>query len=162
LWRFAAFTSSFFSASVTTNITVHKRSSYTLSPIPSVGLSVQKVYCGKTADWIRMPFGVVSVVGRGMGVLDGGGDRRRESGSFGDEFRASYCNQCGRRRSLPKLLWGRLVFTVLVFRDKSRHQGHLLTDALYRLLADVVFHRQTDRQTDGRRTLRAGRSVPTR
>jgi len=26
-----------------------------------------KVHCGKTADWIRMPFGVV----RGMGVLDG-------------------------------------------------------------------------------------------
>jgi len=26
------------------------------------------VYCGKTADWIRMPFGVVSGVGRGMGV----------------------------------------------------------------------------------------------
>ena len=33
----------------------------------SVCLSVQKVYCGKTADWIRMPFGVVL----GMGALDG-------------------------------------------------------------------------------------------
>jgi len=30
-----------------------------------------------------MPFGVVSGVGRGMGVLDRGGDRRRETGSFG-------------------------------------------------------------------------------
>ena len=39
-----------------------------------------------------MPFGVVSVVGRGMGVLDGGGDRRRESGSFGGKFGASQCN----------------------------------------------------------------------
>jgi len=29
------------------------------------------VYCGKTADWIRKPFGLVSEVGRGMGVLDG-------------------------------------------------------------------------------------------
>jgi len=29
------------------------------------------VNCGKTADWIRMPFGVVSGVGLGMGVLDG-------------------------------------------------------------------------------------------
>jgi len=37
----------------------------------SVGLSVRKVYCGKTADWIRMSFGVVSGVGRGVGVLDG-------------------------------------------------------------------------------------------
>jgi len=35
------------------------------------------VYFGKTAEWIRMPFGVVSRVGRGMGVLDGGGDHRR-------------------------------------------------------------------------------------
>ena len=30
-----------------------------------------KVNCGKTAHWIRMPFGVVRGVGRGMGVLDG-------------------------------------------------------------------------------------------
>jgi len=29
------------------------------------------MYCGKTADWIRMPFGMVSGFGRGMGVLDG-------------------------------------------------------------------------------------------
>jgi len=36
-----------------------------------VYLSVWKVYCGKTADWIRMPFGMVSGVGRGIGVLDG-------------------------------------------------------------------------------------------
>ena len=46
-----------------------------LSPTPSVGLpvcrAVLKVYCGKTADWIRMPFGVVSGVGQGMGGLDG-------------------------------------------------------------------------------------------
>jgi len=30
-----------------------------------------------------MPFGVVSGVGQGMGVLDGGGDRRRRRGSLG-------------------------------------------------------------------------------
>jgi len=29
------------------------------------------VYCGKTAEWIWMPFGTVSGVGRGIGVLDG-------------------------------------------------------------------------------------------
>jgi len=34
-----------------------------------VCVSVRKVYCGKTADWIQMPFGVVSGVSRGMGVL---------------------------------------------------------------------------------------------
>ena len=44
---------------------------------------VGKEHCGKTTDWIRMPFGMVSGVGRGMGVLVGGGDRRRERGSFG-------------------------------------------------------------------------------
>jgi len=33
--------------------------------------SVWKVYCGKTAHWIRTPFRVVSGIGRGMGVLDG-------------------------------------------------------------------------------------------
>ena len=39
------------------------------------------------ADWIRMPSGVVRGIDRGMGVLDGGGDRRREG--------ASHCNQLG-------------------------------------------------------------------
>jgi len=33
-----------------------------------------------------MPFGVVSGVGQGMGVLDRGGDRRRGSGSLGVNF----------------------------------------------------------------------------
>jgi len=47
---------------------------------------------GKTADWIRMPFGLVSGVGRGMGVLDGSGDRRRGMDSFVGEFGASHCN----------------------------------------------------------------------
>jgi len=37
----------------------------------SVGQSVRKVYCGKTVDWICMPFGMVSGVGHGMGVVDG-------------------------------------------------------------------------------------------
>ena len=32
---------------------------------------LRKVYCGKTTDWIRMQFGMVSGVGQGMGVLDG-------------------------------------------------------------------------------------------
>jgi len=29
------------------------------------------MYCGKTAEWIRMPFEVAIGVGRRMGVLDG-------------------------------------------------------------------------------------------
>ena len=38
-----------------------------------------------------MPFGVVSGVGFGMGVLDGGDDCRRGRGEFG----APHCNQWG-------------------------------------------------------------------
>ena len=49
----------------------------------SVGLSDRKVYCGKMADWIWMPFGMVSGVGRRMVVLDGGGEHQRRRGSFG-------------------------------------------------------------------------------
>jgi len=57
-----------------------------------------------------MPLGVVSGVGRDMGVLDGSGDRRRERGSFGGEFGASHCNQWGLcDAALPKLLWAGLV-----------------------------------------------------
>jgi len=36
----------------------------------SVRTCEQWHYCGNTADWIQMPFGVVSGVGLGMGVLD--------------------------------------------------------------------------------------------
>jgi len=58
-----------------------------MSPIPSVGRSVclsdWKVYCGKMADWIQMLFGMVSGVGRGMGVLDGVGDHQGVRSSFG-------------------------------------------------------------------------------
>jgi len=61
------------------------------------------------ADWIRMLFGMVSGVGRGMGVLDGGGNRQRGRGSFGGEFGAFHCNQwrlccivVRERRGLPK------------------------------------------------------------
>jgi len=46
-----------------------------------------RMYCGKTADWIQMPFGVVSGVGRGMGVLNFGGDRRREGSVWGVNLR---------------------------------------------------------------------------
>jgi len=38
--------------------------------VSSVCWSVWKMYCGKTADWNWMSFLMVSVVGRGMGVLD--------------------------------------------------------------------------------------------
>jgi len=57
-----------------------------------------------------MPFEVVSGVGRGMGVLDGGGDRRRRRGSFGGEFGVSHCNQwglcCVVVRNCVVIVWG--------------------------------------------------------
>jgi len=44
-------------------------------------------YCGKTADWTRMPFGMVSWVRLDMGVLDLGGDSRTGRGSLGVNLR---------------------------------------------------------------------------
>jgi len=70
----------------------HKHFGTGLSPRPPVGrsvcLSVRKVYYGKMAEWIQMVFGMVSGVGRGLGVLDGGGYCRRGRGSLGGEFGA--------------------------------------------------------------------------
>jgi len=39
--------------------------------------------CGKMADWIWMPFGVVIGFSRRMGVLNWGGDRRRQAAVLG-------------------------------------------------------------------------------
>jgi len=45
-----------------------------------------------------MPFGIVSGVGLGMGVLDFGGDRQRGRGTLeAGEFAASHCHQWGLR-----------------------------------------------------------------
>jgi len=49
----------------------------------SVCLSVWKVYRGKTADGIRMPFRVVSEIGREVDVLDGDGNRQRKCAVLG-------------------------------------------------------------------------------
>jgi len=55
--------------------------------------------------------GMVSGVGRGMGVLDGGRYRRRGRSTFGGEFESSHCNQWGLcYTALPKLLWAVLVY----------------------------------------------------
>jgi len=62
------------SASLSINTVEHKRSLNRTFANPvcrSVCLFVRKVYCGKVADWIRMPFGVVSGVGLGIRALDG-------------------------------------------------------------------------------------------
>ena len=61
----------------------------------SVCLSVCLVHCGKTADRIRMPFGIVGRTGSGMRQVVGFGDRSTGRGSFGGEFGAHRCNQWG-------------------------------------------------------------------
>jgi len=50
--------------------------------VPTICWSAH-VNCGETADWIGIPFRVVSWVGLGMGVVDFDGDRRRRRGSLG-------------------------------------------------------------------------------
>jgi len=89
-----------------------------LSPEPSicqsVGLSVCKLYCGKMADWIRIPFGMVSGRSRDgcfrwVVVIKG------EGAVFLGELGASHCNQwpmgpllcsCAEVRGLIELLFG--------------------------------------------------------
>jgi len=101
----------------------------------SVGLSVRTyvhrslcpVHCGKTADRIRMPFGIIGRTGPHcrdkrcqMGTKrdearSGVWDRSTGMGTFGGELGARHCNQWGtlqrtyatapRRGPLPKLLW---------------------------------------------------------
>ena len=61
----------------------------------SVGASVYPVHCGKTADRIRMPFGIIGQTGPGMRQVVGFGDQFTGSGTFGGEFGACHCNQWG-------------------------------------------------------------------
>ena len=51
-----------------------------------VGLSVCPVHCGKTADRIRMPFGIIGRTGPRMRQIVGFGDRSTGSGTFGADL----------------------------------------------------------------------------
>ena len=59
----------------------------------SVGLLVCLVHCGKTADRIRMPFGIIGQERPGMRQAVGFGDRSTGRGTFGDTFGARHCIQ---------------------------------------------------------------------
>ena len=61
----------------------------------SVCASVCPVHCGKTADQIRMPFGIIGRTGPGMRQVVGFGDRFTGRGIFGGEFGAHHCSQSG-------------------------------------------------------------------
>ena len=77
-------------ASASLSINIASVSAYLtdMSPSPSVGRSVCRSVCLKSVLWQNGwlhpdAMGIMSGVGRGMGVLDGGGDRRRGKGRFG-------------------------------------------------------------------------------
>ena len=68
-----------------------------------------------------MLFGMVSGVGRGIGVLDGVMIVEEKMADLWSEFGASHCNQWGlccivarERRALPKLLWESLLSVPLL------------------------------------------------
>jgi len=98
----------------------------------SVGLSVCKMYCGKTAECIRMPFGMVSGVGRGMGVLDGWWLLKGKA-NFGGEYGASQL-----RRGSSQITLGRTCY--LPVREKGRVK-------FYRWLLSIVKLRDAPTQT---------------
>ena len=60
--------------------------------------SVCPVHCGKTEDWIRIPFGIIGRTGPGMKRVVEFGDRFTGRGTFGGEFVnlvRAICNQWG-------------------------------------------------------------------
>ena len=61
----------------------------------SVHALVCPVHCGKTADQIWMPFGIIGWTCRGMRLIVGFRDRStgRGNGTFGGEFGTHHCNQ---------------------------------------------------------------------
>jgi len=102
---------------------------------PSVGLcvclSVRKVYCGKTAEWIWMPFRVMRGVGWVMGVLDRVVVVEGQGGVLGGEFGASHWNQWGHcwivvheRRAVLKLLWGHVISCVCSCTTSTSDKHH--------------------------------------
>ena len=56
--------------------------------------SVCPVHCGKTADRIRITFGVIGRTGPGMRQVVGFGERSMGRGILGGKFGARHCNQC--------------------------------------------------------------------
>ena len=61
----------------------------------SVRQSVYPVHCGKTADRIRMLFGITGWTGPGMRQVVGLEDRSTGRGTFRGKFGACHCNQWG-------------------------------------------------------------------
>ena len=87
-----------------------------------VGRSVCPVHCGKTADRIRMPFGIVGRTGPGMGQVAGFGDPSMGRDTFGanlgraivtnGNFTAYVCDSAATRPS-SQINLGRLVVELM-------------------------------------------------
>ena len=81
------------------NATAYSRQTFPWTICRSLGLSVCPsvcpMHCGKTADRIQMPFGIIGRTGPGMRQVVGFGDRSTERGTFGGEFGPLHCNQWG-------------------------------------------------------------------
>ena len=80
----------------------------------SVRASVCPVHCRKTADWIRMPFGIVGRTDPGMRKVLGFGNQSTGRGTFGGTFGTRHCNQ-----------WGLYSICVQQRRDAALFQNYL-------------------------------------
>ena len=67
----------------------------TIKPSLSIRPLVCPVHCGKMADRIRMPFGIICQMDSGMRHIVWFGDRSMERHTFGGEFGVCHCNQWG-------------------------------------------------------------------
>ena len=83
-----------------------------------VGASVCPVHCAKTANRIRMTFGIIGQTGPRMRQIVGFGDPSTGRGTFGGEFGARHCNQWGltfaATRPSFQITLGRLVLLLII------------------------------------------------
>ena len=83
----------------------------------TICLSVCLVHCGRTADRIWMPFGVIGRTGPEMRHIVGFWDQSTGRGTFGGEFGANHCNQWGltfaATQPSSQITLGRLVILTL-------------------------------------------------
>ena len=93
----------------------HSIAAYSRQTFPwTICQSVCPVHCGKTADLIRMPLGIIGRTGPGMRQVVGFGDRSTGRDTFGVRHcpkgpighTCATAPQCG---PLPKLLWADLL-----------------------------------------------------
>ena len=92
--------------------------------------SVCPVHCGKTADRIRMPFGIIVWTGTGMRQIVGFGDRSTGRGIFGGEFGARHCDQ-----------WGLYGVRVRQLRDAALFPNYFGQTCYNWILADLSVSR---------------------